>query len=134
MERARRDRTSTPRGHRLSGPAGAASFYSELLGLPVSYESDDGVVIAEGETTSGFAFHLAPDHQPPRWPDPERPQQFHLDVMVDDLEAAVPKVEALGARRLPSGDHGFADPAGHSFCLVRRPSWAPPIGPAADAH
>jgi len=110
-------------------PEALASFYSELLGLPVRYESDDWVVIAEGETTSGFAFQLAPDHRPPQWPDPERPQQFHLDVMVDDVEAAVPKVEALGARRLPSGDHVYADPAGHPFCLVRRPSWAPSIGP-----
>jgi catechol 2,3-dioxygenase-like lactoylglutathione lyase family enzyme len=113
-------------------PAGLAEFYSELLGLPVTYRSADWVVIAENDTTSGFAFQLAPDHQPPQWPDPARPQQFHLDVMVDDLADAETRVLALGARRLPHGDHVYADPAGHPFCLIRRPGWAPPINLATS--
>ena len=108
-------------------PGGLAAFYSELLGLPITYRSDDFVVAARNDTTSGLAFQLAPDHQPPDWPDPNRPQQVHLDVMVDDLDAAEPQVLALGARRLPAGDHVYADPAGHPFCLIRRPGWAPPI-------
>ena len=93
-------------------PAALAAFYSELIGLPVTYRADDWVVIAEDERTSGFAFQLAPDHRPPQWPDPGRPQQFHLDVMVDDLAFAEPRVVALGARRLPEGDHVYADPIG----------------------
>ncbi len=108
-------------------PAALAAFYSELLGLPVTYRSADFFVVADDDTTSGYAFQLASDHQPPQWPDPSRPQQMHLDVMVDDLEEAAARVLALGARRLSSGDHVFADPAGHPFCLVRRPTWAPPI-------
>ena len=71
-------------------PATLAAFYSELVGLPVTYRSDDFVVIARDDITSGIAFQFAPDHQPPRWPDPDRPQQFHLDVMVDDVDAADP--------------------------------------------
>jgi catechol 2,3-dioxygenase-like lactoylglutathione lyase family enzyme len=106
-------------------PAGLAVFYSELLGLPVTFRSEDWVVIAKNDTTSGFAFQLAVDHQPPRWPDPHHPQQVHLDVMVDDLDEAEPRVLALGARRI--ADHVYADPAGHPFCLIHRPSWAPPI-------
>ncbi len=108
-------------------PSALAGFYSELFGLPVTYRSDDWVVISENETTSGFAFQGAPDHRPPRWPEPAHPQQFHLDVMVDDLAAAETAVLALGARRLAEGDHVYADPAGHPFCLVARPPWAPPI-------
>jgi len=108
-------------------PAALAAFYSELIGLPVTYRSDDWVVIAETETTSGFAFQFAPDHRPPQWPDPERPQQVHLDVMVDELAVAEPRVLALGARQLPEGDHVYADPAGHPFCLIARPQWAQPI-------
>ena len=104
-----------------------ATFYSELLGLPVTYRSDDFVVVARDATSSGFAFQLAPDHRPPQWPDPAHPQQVHLDVMVDDVAAAELKVEALGATRLPAGEHVFADPAGHPFCLIPRPAWAPPI-------
>jgi catechol 2,3-dioxygenase-like lactoylglutathione lyase family enzyme len=106
-------------------PAGLASFYSELLGLPITYRSVDWVVIAPDETTSGIAFQLAHDYQPPRWPDPQHPQQFHLDVMVDDVDEAGLRVLALGAIRL-NGDV-YADPTGHPFCLIPRPQWAPPI-------
>jgi len=113
-------------------PVALATFYAELIGLPITWREDDFVVIARNDTTSGIAFQLAPDHQPPRWPDPERPQQFHLDVMVDDLAAAGPRVLALGARRLSRDDgHVYADPAGHPFCLIPRPSWAPPIANTA---
>jgi catechol 2,3-dioxygenase-like lactoylglutathione lyase family enzyme len=109
-------------------PAALAAFYSELVGLPVTYRSADWVVIANSETTSGVAFQLAPDHQPPQWPDPERPQQFHFDVMVDDVEAARPRVLELGARLLSDESNVYADPAGHPFCLIQRPHWAAPVG------
>jgi catechol 2,3-dioxygenase-like lactoylglutathione lyase family enzyme len=107
-------------------PTALAEFYAELLGLRVTYRSQDWVVVAESDTSSGIAFQLAPDHQPPQWPDPDRPQQFHLDVMVEDIPTAELRVLALGARRL-SGEDVYADPAGHPFCLIRRPRWAPPI-------
>jgi len=111
-------------------PAVLAEFYSALLGLPVTYRSPDWVVVAVDDHSSGLAFQLAPDHRPPNWPDPDRPQQFHLDVMTDDPAASDPEVRALGARRLPSQEgHIYADPAGHPFCLVTRPGWAPPVGP-----
>ena len=106
-------------------PKSLAAFYSKLLGLPITYNSDDWVVVAVDDTSSGIAFQLAPDHKPPQWPDPDRPQQFHLDIMVEDVAEAKPKVLELGARHL-SGDV-FADPAGHPFCLIRRPAWAAPI-------
>jgi catechol 2,3-dioxygenase-like lactoylglutathione lyase family enzyme len=106
-------------------PKSLAAFYSKLLGLPITYNSDDWVVVAVDDTSSGIAFQLAPDHKPPQWPDPDRPQQFHLDIMVEHVAEAKPKVLELGARHL-SGDV-FADPAGHPFCLIRRPAWAAPI-------
>jgi catechol 2,3-dioxygenase-like lactoylglutathione lyase family enzyme len=109
-------------------PLTLATFYSGLLGQPVTYRSDDFVVVAADETTSGLAFQLVPGHQPPSWPDPARPQQMHLDVMVEDAAAAGPRVLALGATKL-DGDNVYADPAGHPFCLIRRPDWAPPIPP-----
>jgi len=108
-------------------PEALAEFYSELLGLPVTYRSDDFAVIARDDTSSGFGFQRVPDHRAPRWPDPEHPQQLHLDVMVDDVDAAEPRVLALGALRLAGGDHVYADPAGHPFCLIPRPGWAPPV-------
>ena len=111
-------------------PRALAAFYAELIGRPVTFESDDWVVVAEDDRSSGLAFQLAADHEPPRWPDPSHPQQFHLDVMVDDIKIASGRVLALGARR-PSDDpahvHVFVDPAGHPFCLIPRPAWAPPV-------
>ena len=107
-------------------PLALATFYSELLGQPITYRSDDFVVVSDDDTTSGLAFQLAPGHRPPTWPDPARPQQMHFDVMVEDVAAAGPGVLALGATKL-DGPGVYADPAGHPFCLVPRPKWAPPI-------
>ena len=61
------------------------------------------------------------DLRPPDWPAPERPQQFHLDVRVADIEEAEPRALALGAQKLPGGGGDFrvyADPVGHPVCLV----------------
>jgi hypothetical protein len=48
-----------------------------------------------------------------------------LDVMVEDVDAARDPLVRLGATRL-EGDV-YADPAGHPFCLIRRPHWADPL-------
>ena len=109
-------------------PAALAEFYSGLLGLPVTYRGEDFAVVAASDTTSGLGFQLAPGNRRPTWPDPAVPQQIHLDVMVEDVDDATERVLALGATRLAPGV--LADPAGHPFCLIPRPRWAPPI-PAA---
>jgi hypothetical protein len=53
--------------------------------------------------------------------------------MVDDVAAAGPQVLALGARQLGGDPRSpvYADPAGHPFCLIPRPGWAPPVGTPA---
>ncbi|WP_182606273.1 VOC family protein [Streptomyces alkaliphilus] len=71
-----------------------------------------------------LAFQRVENHRPPRWADPARPQQFHLDPEVADLDRAQEEVLALGASLLDESDEQrswrvFADPAGHRFCLVR---------------
>jgi len=99
-------------------PHHLARFYPELLGLPVTRVDGDWVDIGDGHTR--LSFQHAPDHQPPRWPDPAFPQQAHLDIRVGDIAAAEARVLALGATRLPSTEPGFrvyADPADHPFCL-----------------
>lgn len=107
-------------------PLSLARFYSALLGLPVTYRDDDFVVVAASDRSSGLAFQRAPGNPPPTWPDPATPQQLHLDVMVEDVPTATAAVLALGATARP-GAGVFADPAGHPFCLIPRPGWAPPI-------
>jgi catechol 2,3-dioxygenase-like lactoylglutathione lyase family enzyme len=100
-------------------PHALAHFYSELLGWPVVRVDGDWVDIGDGQGRR-LSFQHAPDHQPPRWPDPGFPQQVHLDIKVQDVHEAEAKILALGATRLPSTEEGFrvyADPAGHPFCL-----------------
>ncbi|WP_431917658.1 VOC family protein [Micromonospora wenchangensis] len=105
-------------------PRALAGFYAELLGLTLAEEDSDGNewVVLGGPVGQQprLAFQQATDLIPPAWPDPARPQQFHLDVTVDDIEVAEKAVLALGGRRLPGEGDGFrvyADPVGHPFCL-----------------
>ena len=70
-----------------------------------------------------LAFQRVDDYLPPAWPDPRRPQQFHLDIRVEDVEAAEAQILALGATLLDPGGaqrewRVYADPAGHPFCFV----------------
>jgi len=102
-------------------PSALAKFYEELLGMVRVQDDDNLVVIGDAADRPEVAFQRVPDLRPPRWPDPEHPQQMHFDVRVDDLDQADEKVLASGATRLPGGDERFrvyADPIGHPFCLV----------------
>ncbi|GAB3808341.1 VOC family protein [Micromonospora zhanjiangensis] len=110
-------------------PAELAAFYHALLGGTVD-QPDRRWAISDGWSTlhapSGLvlAFQRVLVYRPPTWPDPTRPQQFHLDFGVPDLDAAHERVVALGATLLDQGPAGrgwrvYADPAGHPFCLVR---------------
>jgi catechol 2,3-dioxygenase-like lactoylglutathione lyase family enzyme len=107
-------------------PLALATFYSRLLGSPITYQDQDFVVVSTTDRASGIAFQRSPDQRPATWPDPAVPQQIHLDVMVEDVAGSYDAVLALGATKLDGGDV-FADPAGHPFCLIKRPGWAPPI-------
>ena len=40
-------------------PRALARFYSAVLGSPITYDSDDWVVVARSDTTSGLAFQRA---------------------------------------------------------------------------
>ena len=100
-------------------PAALAEFYGALLGWPVDLSDDWAEIRAEyGQL---IAFQQVEGYVAPRWPTQEVPQQMHLDVVVDDLDAAEPQVLALGATK---AEHQpgetfrvFLDPAGHPFCL-----------------
>ena len=109
-------------------PQRLGEFYSALLGLPITYRSAEFVVVAASAQASGWAFQRVAGHRRPSWPGGDVPQQVHLDVMVDDPDTARPAVLAVGAELLSADGHVYADPAGHPFCLIPRPSWAPPVG------
>jgi len=102
-------------------PRALADFYCELLGMHVVRDEGDRVTIRTDSDAPSLAFQKAPDLLPPDWPDRNRPQQYHLDVRVDDVESAERRVLAAGAKRLDGGDGDsrvYADPVGHPFCLV----------------
>ena len=103
-------------------PAALAAFYGAVLGTSVANAEDDWVQLAPAGATP-LAFQRVADHRPPQWPGSEHPQQLHLDLEVDDLDAGEAAVVALGARRheVQPGEtfRVFLDPAGHPFCLVR---------------
>jgi len=67
-----------------------------------------------------ITFQQVEDYTPPRWPGQQVPQQMHLDVIVDDLDAAEAAVLDLGAAKHEhqpgTSFRVFLDPAGHPFC------------------
>jgi catechol 2,3-dioxygenase-like lactoylglutathione lyase family enzyme len=108
-------------------PAGLAAFYQSVLGGSVDRPDSRWRVGGDWSTLhtgSGLvlAFQRAENHRPPVWPDPTRPQQYHLDFGVPDLDRAEVEVLDAGAHLLDDSAQGwrvYADPAGHPFCLVR---------------
>jgi catechol-2,3-dioxygenase len=105
-------------------PKALADFYAELIGGSIDEAEADWVDLNR-EGGQRLSFQLAPGHRAPVWGDPDRPQQFHLDIAVErgQMDAAHKRVLDLGASLL-EGDHDgarswrvFADPAGHPFCL-----------------
>lgn len=110
-----------------TNPLVLARFYAAIFGQRITFESSDWVVVADTEESSGLAFQRAPNHVAPTWPDSTIPQQIHFDIMVEDVQDATGEVLALGAQQL--SETVFTDPAGHTFCLIPRPRWAPPIAP-----
>lgn len=100
-----------------------SSFWAGVLGGAVDAEDDWHMVFLDGQPRVGV--QLAPDHVPPEWPH-GAPQQIHLDLWVEDIEAAHNQVMSLGAKLLqssaaesdsPDNFQVYADPAGHPFCL-----------------
>ncbi len=98
----------------------ASTFYAELTGKPVTYEGE-GMAMVGIDGEQPILIQQVDNFVAPRWPDPAHPQQVHLDIQVDDINEAEPKVLALGAVRLPGEGENwrvFADPAGKPFCLI----------------
>jgi len=99
--------------------AALATFYGALLDWKVENSADWADVRSDyGQCLS---FQQVQGYSPPVWPGQEVPQQMHLDVIVDDLDAGESAVLELGATK---HEHQpgttfrvFLDPAGHPFCL-----------------
>jgi catechol 2,3-dioxygenase-like lactoylglutathione lyase family enzyme len=103
-------------------PAELARFYGQVLGLPVVFSSDEFVLLGQ-EGAAGLGFNRLSDYRRPTWPDPAQEKQAHIDLGVDDLDAAQARLLALGAAEpghQPAPDRWrvLLDPAGHPFCIT----------------
>jgi catechol 2,3-dioxygenase-like lactoylglutathione lyase family enzyme len=104
-------------------PRSLARFYVELIGGEIVQELPQWVELVppiEGGRPI-ISFQRVEHYRRPEWPGQDVPQQIHLDVKVDDLDAGEAAVLAIGATRTGSETPNFRvylDPAGHPFCLI----------------
>ncbi|MGB3828473.1 MAG: VOC family protein [Ornithinimicrobium sp.] len=131
-ERPRLQLTSVTIG--APDPRALADFYARLLGTTVN----DSEAAGPGEPPEAGWAQLRATHergsltvnveyeacwQTPVWPaEPGRPVATqHLDIYVDDLDAAVEWAQACGATLAKTQPQAavrvLVDPAGHPFCL-----------------
>lgn len=108
------------------------AFYCSAFGFSKKSEPAPGVAVLEGLQIELWLLEKQAGSQPsPNTQDRRNYERHwtpvHLDFTVDDLRAAVQRVEALGAKREQSfedAEHGSAvfcsDPFGHGFCLLAR--------------
>ncbi|MFK3980162.1 VOC family protein [Micromonospora sp. NPDC050397] len=100
-----------------------AAFYQRLLGWEVEQKERNWVKLTAPGGGAGLSFQTEPAYVRPTWPAGAGDQQMmlHLDIEVDDLEAAGAHAVASGATLAdfqPQEDvRVYFDPAGHPFCL-----------------
>ena len=104
-------------------PVALAHFYQRLLGWEITTESSGWVMLANPDGGVGLSFQTEDIYERPVWPAAPGTQQMmmHLDIQVEDLEAACAHARACGATLAdfqPQDDvRVHLDPDGHPFCL-----------------
>ena len=102
-------------------PNGLAPFWSALLGVQVESELGEGDYLLLAPTEEGLivGFQRVPEAKSGK-------NRIHLDLVVDDLDAATAEVEQLGGQWLEPGTtrelerfhwRCMADPEGNEFDL-----------------
>ncbi len=100
-----------------------AGFYSRLLGWDVTIREPGWVLMRDPAGGTGLSFQADENYRAPTWPEQlgGQDKMLHLDIKVDDLDAAVTHAVASGARLAPIQPRPrvrvMLDPAGHPFCL-----------------
>jgi catechol 2,3-dioxygenase-like lactoylglutathione lyase family enzyme len=100
-----------------------ADFYGRLLGWDVTLREPRWVLMRDPAGGTGLSFQAEDGYRPPVWPELGAAQQkmLHLDIQVDDLDAAVGRAIECGARLAEYQPQPrvrvLFDPAGHPFCL-----------------
>jgi predicted enzyme related to lactoylglutathione lyase len=104
-----------------------AQFYAALLGWSITHqevsETESWALVQSPSRELKIELQGTPDYQRPVWPNQAERQQMmvHLDIAVDDVEAAVARAVELGATEAHhqprQGQRVLLDPSGHPFCL-----------------
>jgi Glyoxalase-like domain len=101
-------------------PRPLGTFWADLLGGEIAFTSHDiSVVKLDGLLLTAMRVE---GYVAPTWPTASVPKQGHLDLEVEDLDAAERRAISLGAVRAetqpePESHLVLFDPAGHPFCL-----------------
>jgi hypothetical protein len=97
-----------------------ATFYGQLLDWAIQ-DNGEWWEIRSPDGMQCICFQPVENYKAPEWPGQDVPQQFHIDVVVEDLDGGEKAVAELGATRhdYQPGEtfRVFLDPAGHPFCL-----------------
>ncbi|HYQ04228.1 MAG TPA: VOC family protein [Polyangiaceae bacterium] len=108
------------------------AFYCAAFGFTKKSEPVPGVAVLGGLDVELVVLEKPAGSKPSPHTEDHRKYErhwtpVHLDFHVDDLQAALQRVEALGAKReqvFENPEHGSAafcsDPFGHGFCLLAR--------------
>jgi catechol 2,3-dioxygenase-like lactoylglutathione lyase family enzyme len=100
-----------------------AEFYGRLLGWEPTISEPNWVLMQDPAGGTGLSFQADARYREPAWPerDDAQDKMLHLDIKVDDLDAAVAHAVECGARVADVQSQArvrvMLDPAGHPFCL-----------------
>lgn len=98
-------------------PLALATFWSHVLGGTPELRDPDWCRL-QGPGSPLISFQRVPEAKSTK-------NRLHLDVLVDDVDAATAQAESLGAKRLgerhdaaPGSFQVLTDPEGNEWCVV----------------
>ncbi|GBE63720.1 glyoxalase [Mycobacterium sp. MFM001] len=106
-------------------PNRLATFWRETLGYRDFYMDANLAVLVPNEgSASPLLLQAVPEPKTGK-------NRMHLDIVVDDVEAEVDRLEALGARRIDEGVQSLgetrwvrmSDPEQNEFCVSTGVQW-----------
>lgn len=101
--------------------ARAEGFWTQLLGVAAKFENDTYVWLDEIAPGVSLVLQRVPEAKTSK-------NRVHFEIVADDPEAAISRVEAIGGTRVgevETSEYAFtvmSDPDGNEFCINRRPS------------
>src|SRR3954447_15642022 len=106
-------------------PEKLTEFWRQALGYRVYFSADSiGVLVPEDGNASPLVLQRVPEPKAGK-------NRMHLDIVTDDVDTEVHRLEALGARRLHDGTRSLgvttwvtmADPEDNEFCVCTGVEW-----------